>query len=289
MELTAPVDVPVVAAPNSAEAAVAEADLLALHGAAGQLGRGAGPGHLGPGQQRDRDRRAAAPSRARMATPWRRSLTIRPKAQAIANGMTRSRKISKHVGERRRVLERVRGVDVVEAAAVGAELLDRLLAGDRAAGQLLAAAGRACASSWSPAKFWTAPKQDEDAAPRPARSAAAPGPRRAPGRPRSCRPGRRSRCARGRGRTRRRRPCRRAADDEVLDGQAGHLHQVAERGLAGVPLPVGVGHEADGGVPGAVGRAAPGSRATAAGAAGAGRSRRAPGCRPGEKPSTDMA
>ena len=40
--------------------------------------------------------------------------------------------------------------------------------------------------------------------------------------------------------------------DEVLHGEAGHLHEVADRGLAGVPLPVGVGHEADRGVPGAV-------------------------------------
>ena len=38
--------------------------------------------------------------------------------------------------------------------------------------------------------------------------------------------------------------------DEVLHGEAGHLHQVALGRLAGVGLPVGVGHEADGGVPG---------------------------------------
>ena len=38
--------------------------------------------------------------------------------------------------------------------------------------------------------------------------------------------------------------------DEVLHRQTGHLHQVALGGLAGVGLPVGVGDEADGGVPG---------------------------------------
>ena len=38
--------------------------------------------------------------------------------------------------------------------------------------------------------------------------------------------------------------------DEVLHGQAGHLHQVALGGFTGVGLPVGVGHEADRGVPG---------------------------------------
>ena len=37
--------------------------------------------------------------------------------------------------------------------------------------------------------------------------------------------------------------------DEVLHRQAGHLHQVALGGLAGVGLPVGVGDEADRGVP----------------------------------------
>ena len=37
--------------------------------------------------------------------------------------------------------------------------------------------------------------------------------------------------------------------DEVLHGQAGHLHQVAHRRLTGVRLPVGVGDEADRGVP----------------------------------------
>ena len=37
--------------------------------------------------------------------------------------------------------------------------------------------------------------------------------------------------------------------DEVLHGQAGHLHQVALGGLTRVRLPVGVRDEADGGVP----------------------------------------
>ena len=41
--------------------------------------------------------------------------------------------------------------------------------------------------------------------------------------------------------------------DEVLHRQAGHLRDVAERALAGVGLPVGVGDEAGGGVEGLVG------------------------------------
>ena len=97
-------------------------------------------------------------------------------------------------------------------------------------------------------------EDDRARTPPPARSAAAPAPRCAPGRRRSCRPGRRSR-VRGQAAGERRRDGhadRRA--HEVLDGQPGHLHEVADRGLAGVPLPVGVGHEADRGVPGALGR-----------------------------------
>ena len=38
--------------------------------------------------------------------------------------------------------------------------------------------------------------------------------------------------------------------NEVLDGQAGHLHEIGHRAFAAVVLPVGVGHEADGGVEG---------------------------------------
>ena len=49
--------------------------------------------------------------------------------------------MSDEVRERRAVLERHRGVDVVEAAAVGPELLDELLRGDRAEGEGLRSAG----------------------------------------------------------------------------------------------------------------------------------------------------
>src|ERR1039458_8101051 len=38
----------------------------------------------------------------------------------------------------------------------------------------------------------------------------------------------------------------RCRGEEVLHGQAGHLHQIAHRRLAGVALPVGVGDETDG-------------------------------------------
>ena len=42
--------------------------------------------------------------------------------------------------------------------------------------------------------------------------------------------------------------------DEILDRQPRHLDEVAHRALAAVVLPVGVGHERDGGVEGEVGR-----------------------------------
>ena len=71
------------------------------------------------------------------AGPGCRSRTQPPNATTSANGISRSAQISQEVGEPVGVLERVRGVGVEEAAAVGAELLDRLLRGDRAAGDRL--------------------------------------------------------------------------------------------------------------------------------------------------------
>ena len=41
--------------------------------------------------------------------------------------------------------------------------------------------------------------------------------------------------------------------DEVLHGQAGHLHEIGHRAFAAIVLPVGVGDEADGGVEGEFG------------------------------------
>ena len=74
---------------------------------------------------------------ASTAQPWRRSPTTRPKVKHSAAGISEDRQHLHEVGQRRRVLERVRGVGVEEAAAVGAEHLDGLLRGDRAHGQRL--------------------------------------------------------------------------------------------------------------------------------------------------------
>ena len=97
IELTAPVDVPVVDAAKSAEAASPKRVSLPSIAPPASPGRGPGGGHLGPGEQRDRRTPAGRAITARIAPPWRRSPTMMPKAQAIANGMTRSRKISKRL------------------------------------------------------------------------------------------------------------------------------------------------------------------------------------------------
>jgi hypothetical protein len=58
-------------------------------------------------------------------------LTIAPKVKHSAAGISRIERQLEKFAERRRVLERVRRVDVEEPAAVGAELLDRDLRGRR--------------------------------------------------------------------------------------------------------------------------------------------------------------
>ena len=74
---------------------------------------------------------------ASTAQPWRMSPTMRPNAKHSAAGIRKIDSICEEVRQRRRVLVRVRRVGVEEAAAVGAEHLDRLLRGDRAHGQRL--------------------------------------------------------------------------------------------------------------------------------------------------------
>ena len=166
-------------------------------------------------------------------------------------GSTQDQEHLEQVGERRRVLERVRRVGVDEAAAVGAQLLDHLLGGDRARGRW-----SACAPSRSSRRRSRRRSAGRPARPGRARRRSAIGSstysvQRGRRPPRSCRSCRRAggRCPRtsataiampDRGR------------DEVLDGEADRLGEVAHRRLARVVLPVGVGGEADGGVEGQV-------------------------------------
>jgi hypothetical protein len=138
--LTAPVEVPVVAA---AKVADAEAGLLALHVAGGLVGPGPGHDrvarllghdhrgrHGGPDEGHGREQRPALAPRADQAAVGRGERERdRQQGQRL-----------QEVGDRVGVLVRVGRVGVVEAAAVGAELLDRLLGGDRPAGQGLGGA-----------------------------------------------------------------------------------------------------------------------------------------------------
>ena len=151
------------------------------------------------------------------------------------------------VGPAVRVLERVRGVGVVETAAVGAEFLDDLLAGDRSAGDGLLPAGQRvddlvvqvevldrAAGDQDDRRNHRERQQDSNGAadqvdPEVAELAGV-----AAGQPANER--HRDGHADGGG-------------DEVLHGKAGHLDEMSLGGLTRVRLPVGVRHEADRGVP----------------------------------------
>ena len=163
--------------------------------------------------------------------------------------ITSNRKISSQFVHECRVLERVRGVGVVEAAAVGAELLDDLLAGHRAAGDGLLAAGQRVDDLVVQVEVLDRAAGDQDDRARSRRSAAGCG---CVPRTRSTQKLPSSPVSRA-GESAHERDRDRHADrgrDEVLHGQAGHLNQVALGRLTGVRLPVRVRDEADRGVPG---------------------------------------
>ena len=151
------------------------------------------------------------------------------------------------VGEGVRVLEGVGGVRVEEPAAVGPELLDRLLRGDRAhRDRLRGAVGRdvrvevlddTLGGENEGGDEREGEEKSENDAGQIDPEVADPV-RLAAGEPAD--QGDHDRDA-GRGR------------EEVLDREPGHLREVARGDLARVRLPVGVGHERDGGVQGEVG------------------------------------
>ena len=146
------------------------------------------------------------------------------------------------------VLERVRGVDVVEAAAVGAELLDGFLAGDRPARNGLLRAGDRGHHLVVVVEVLDGPAGDQDRSRRRTRSAAGCAACRGPDRPRSC-PAHRFCCGRSRAPARSPPPCRRRRTRS--SAPPGRPSAPGDPGrLAGVRLPVGVGDEADRGVPG---------------------------------------
>ena len=74
----------------------------------------------------------STPMTARIAQPWRWLPTMRPNTLVSEAPIAKIESICDEVRERGRVLERMRGIGVEEAAAIGAEHLDRDLRGDRA-------------------------------------------------------------------------------------------------------------------------------------------------------------
>ena len=65
------------------------------------------------------------------ALPCRMSPTMRPNVNGMAAETSSMAKIERIVRPGIRILEGMRGIGVEEAAAIGAELLDRFLAGHR--------------------------------------------------------------------------------------------------------------------------------------------------------------
>ena len=119
-----------------------EADLLALHvsrsrlvhAQRGEHGVASAFRHDGQGEHGERSTTVMA---ARIAQPCLRSPTISPNVRQSEAGISRIASDLQEVRQRRRVLQRVRRVDVEEPASVGAELLDRHLRGRRADGDPL--------------------------------------------------------------------------------------------------------------------------------------------------------
>ena len=145
----------------------------------------------------------------------------------------------------RRVLERVRRVDVEHAAAVDAELLDGDLTGrlEQAQGLLTAFQSSRCGVGRQGLRQAEHDQHD--------RQHKGQGQQDVESRPGQVGPevsdafppigDERPRQRRGDGRPG-------GGGDEILDGQSGHLGEGRHGGLTAIGLPVGVGHEADGGI-----------------------------------------
>ncbi len=220
----------------------ADALFLALHRTAGGLERRAVVGELGPHHQGDEaDPDGGHGGEDRVALPDRADHHAEGAGQRERDHQ--QQEDLEQVGERGRVLEGVGAVGVEVASAVGAQLLDGLLRGDRAAVPLLVAAHELAdlvnagevldgtAGHEHEGRDDRQRDQDADRAahqvgPEVAEFTGA-GAREAPYE--SDRDG----DADGRG-------------DEVLHGQTGGLHDVTHGLLAVVRLPVGVRHERDG-------------------------------------------
>ena len=203
---------------------------------------------LGEHRQRRESRRGCPPSRRAAPGPGACPSTRLPNVTTKANGISRSVKISRKLVNAVRVLERVRRVGVVEAAAVGAELLDRLLRRERPPGMCCVGDLGRRGRSWS--RGVAALEVLDDALRHRARrrTRAHSGSRmRMIVRVRSTQKLPRVRGAASGDAADERHDDRHAGRrrHEVLHREADHLREVAHRQLAREPLPVGVGHEAD--------------------------------------------
>ena len=156
------------------------------------------------------------------------------------------------VRQRRRVLERMRGIGVEEAAAIGAEHLDRDLRGDRADRDgLLGAFERRRIDIGAERLRHALPDQEQrdDDADRQQDVERAAGDIDPEIADRSW-----TECARKTADQRNREHDAGRRRQEVLMRQAEHLREIGHRAFAAVVLPVGVGDEADGGVEGEIRR-----------------------------------
>ena len=230
----------------------AEADFLAFHVAAGEaqrIERGGAVG-FGPVAERDAgDKQDAHDGQDRPALTLVADHAAEHIGQACAE-----HEDGQHLDEvrqRGRVLERMRGVGVEEAAAIGAEHLDGDLRGDRADGDGLSGAFQRGGVDVRSERLRNAlPNQkqcvdDADRHQDVERAAGDIDPEVANG------------LRRGAGKTADQ--CHREHDagrrrQKVLMRQAEHLREVRHRALAAVVLPVGVGDEADRRVEGEVRR-----------------------------------
>ena len=176
MALTEPFEAAVVAVAHSAELPTPKRTSLPSMlpadwsiGSADELRIAADLGTIGERQRADEQHRHGGENRDALAH------VLHHAAEHEAEG-SRDQQDEDHlekVGERRRVLVRMRGVDVEEAAAIGAELLDGELRSDRALRDyLLAALERRRmdiarqGSAARPARRGTAPRRSRAAAAR---------------------------------------------------------------------------------------------------------------------------
>ena len=228
----------------------AEADFLAFHVAAGQPERAQRRGAVGFGPIGDGDARDEQHAHHGQDRP---ALALVADHAAEHVGQRRAdREDREHLHEirqRGRVLEGMRGIGVEEAAAIGAEHLDRDLRGDRADRDgLLGAFQRRGLDIGAQRLRHALPDQEQrvddadrqqhiERAARHIDPEIADGAHRGTGEAADQR--HRERDA-GRGR------------QEILVRQAEHLRQIGQRAFAAVVLPVGVGDEGDRGVEGKI-------------------------------------